>query len=470
MDCLVTFLDDEGHQVRCTVVRLARRALVFQVLDPQLDLRTSKVLDPLTVLVGFETAYQGKTVVTGLVDTGHITLCEVELEEPGLNLPEYASNGTPPNLRAIYHDFVQAWQKHYCVRTEFKTIVADLQSYLSELRLWANQVELRLPTRYANVGLPDETLMLLGQDVVGTIDRMHDRFEEVAGSVEAEDRPAHRHFARQLLSPFFLCTPFGYRSFQKPLGYAGDYELMNMIHRQAPEGPDLFSRLVHYWLVRQWPAQSVRNRVAHLESLVTQTAARAHRNHRRARVLSLGCGPAREIENVVRASPLANHLDVTLLDFDQAPLDFAERSLTEACRHRGRTPRIQTRRLSAQHLLRLAAGGQRVADRDDRDYDLIYCAGLFDYLADAVCRQLVSVFYDWTAPGGRVVVSNMDDCKPFRSMMEFLLDWHLIYRRGPELLEFRPPEAPLDQCVVRSEPTSVNHFLEVTKPGARPPS
>lgn len=467
MECLVTFLDDEGHQVRCTVVRLARRTLVFQVLDPHLDLRTSKVLDPLTVLVDFGSAYTGKTVVTSLVDTGHITLCEVELEEPGLALPELASNGTPPNLRAIYRDFVRSWQKHYRVQTEFKTIVADLQSYLSELRLWANQVELRLPTRYAGVDLPDETLLLLGRDVVDTIDRMHDRFEEVAGGVDPDARPAHRHFARQLLSPFFLCTPFGYRSFQKPLGYAGDYELMNMIHRQAPEGPDLFSRLVHYWLVRQWPAQSVRNRVAHLELLVTQTAACAHRNHQPARVLSLGCGPAREIENVVRASRLADHLDVTLLDFDQAPLDFAQRSLAETCRRQGRTPQIRTRRLSAQHLLRLAAGGQRVADHD---YDLIYSAGLFDYLSDAVCRQLVSVFYDWLAPGGRVVVSNMDDCKPFRSMMEFLLDWHLIYRRGPELLEFRPPNAPEDQCVVRSEPTSVNHFLEVTKPATRPPS
>lgn len=463
MDCLVTFPNHEGHQVRCSVQRLARQGVVFQVLDPQLELRTSAVLDPFTVVVGYQTAFSGKAVVSSLVDAGNVTVCEVLLPEPGLCLPELAAKGSPPDVRGAYREFLDSWQKHYRVQTEFKTIVTDLHSYLSDLRLWANQLVLRFEAR---PGSPDGTLPNgvvgeLGEPVVDTIDRLHDRFEEVSYGIDVEARPVHRILARQLLTPFFLCTPFGHRSFQKPLGYAGDFEMMNMIHRNAPEGPDLFSQLVHYWLVQQWPAESVRNRVAYIKSRLVEVAARAQRKGRPARILSLGCGPAREAEEFIRESALANDTELTLLDFDEEPLAFARDALTEAAHRSGYHPAVRTQRLSAQKLLRLAATDQRV---DSKDYDLIYCAGLFDYLSDAVCRQLVSVFYDWLAADGRLVVSNMDDTKPFRNMLEFLLDWHLIYRRGPALLEFRPSQAPADHCRVCSEATSVNHFLEIDKP------
>lgn len=33
-----------------------------------------------------------------------------------------------------------------------------------------------------------------------------------------------------------LCSPFAYRAYHKPLGYAGDYEMVNMIARDPYEG------------------------------------------------------------------------------------------------------------------------------------------------------------------------------------------------------------------------------------------
>ncbi len=59
-------------------------------------------------------------------------------------------------------------------------------------------------------------------------------------------------------------SPFGHRTYHKPIGYAGDYEMMNMIYRNQPEGRSLFEKLIHLLLVSQWPAKSVRNRIAHL--------------------------------------------------------------------------------------------------------------------------------------------------------------------------------------------------------------
>jgi extracellular factor (EF) 3-hydroxypalmitic acid methyl ester biosynthesis protein len=97
------------------------------------------------------------------------------------------------------------------------------------------------------------------------------------------------------------------------------------------------------------------------------------------------------------------------------------------------------------------------------NFDLIYCGGLFDYLSDQMCRQLVSLFYEWIAPGGLVLVANMNDQqRPFRYMVEYLLDWHLIYRDARCMASFAPEKT--DNWSVIGEPVAVNLFLEARKP------
>jgi len=118
--------------------------------------------------------------------------------------------------------------------------------------------------------------------------------------------------------------------------------------------------------------------------------------------------------------------------------------------------------MSAQQLLR--TGRSRSAGGASEHYALVDCGGLFDYLNDTTCRQLVAAFHHWLAPGGLAVVSNMEATQPFRAMLEFLLDWHLIYRGPEQLWRWRPESAPEDQCAVVADPTGVNLFLEVRRP------
>jgi extracellular factor (EF) 3-hydroxypalmitic acid methyl ester biosynthesis protein len=96
-------------------------------------------------------------------------------------------------------------------------------------------------------------------------------------------------------------------------------------------------------------------------------------------------------------------------------------------------------------------------------YDLIYCGGLFDYLSEPTCQSLVNLFYGWLRPGGTVIVANMNDSKPFRNFIEFVLDWQLIYRDSRKMLAL-VPERVRDAARVITEPTSVNLFLHLGKP------
>jgi len=109
--------------------------------------------------------------------------------------------------------------------------------------------------------------------------------------------------------------------------------------------------------------------------------------------------------------------------------------------------------------------GARIGDTDAGGlYDVVYCAGLFDYLSDRICKRLLEIFYEMLAPGGLLVATNVDASNPDRLKMEYLLDWHLIYRTGEELKALAPKESFPDNCRVVSDVTGVNAFLEVNKP------
>ena len=97
-------------------------------------------------------------------------------------------------------------------------------------------------------------------------------------------------------------------------------------------------------------------------------------------------------------------------------------------------------------------------------YDLVYCAGLFDYLSDRICKKLMSIFYELVAPGGLLVATNVDAANPSRNWMEYVVEWHLVYRDRRILETLRPDTARPEDVAIKHDVTGVNIFIEVRKP------
>jgi extracellular factor (EF) 3-hydroxypalmitic acid methyl ester biosynthesis protein len=217
---------------------------------------------------------------------------------------------------------------------------------------------------------------------------------------------------------------------------------------------------MNLWLLEQWPSKAHRNRIAWLKQRLVEETGRAAREGRVCRILNLGCGPAREVQEFLSEGRFCNHADFTLLDFDQETVEHTARVLEQhRAKHRHAT-KISVLKKSVHHFLKEAA-----KPGASRRYDFIYCAGLLDYLPDRTCRQLTSIFYEWLAPGGAALVTNVVDFKPFRHMLEILLDWHLVYRDSKEGLALLPAQvAPTVQTLKRDD-TGVNMFIEFRKDG-----
>jgi len=449
-----------GERIEGRLVRLGRFAAVWAMSSCFEQLRTSQTLASLKITADKRLLYEGRATVRKLVDTDTGLLCEVALDETGVNLE------TLPGLEHdSFEEFRRQWLATYRISSEFKAVISDVSILLDNVRAWMNQVAIGIqatePKRAAE--REREFLERVNAKVVASFNSQHERFEELAYAVSPELRGAHQQHAWRAWNSFFLSTPFGHRTFHKPLGYAGDFEMMAMIHRNAPEGGTLFNKAMHLLLVSQWPAESVRNRIAHLGETLINEVARVVRAGRRARILNLGCGPAREVQDFMHRSALSDHADFVLLDFNEETVHATGQQLNELKRSLGRRTGVEMRQMSVHQVLRSALAREGKPDVVGEQYDLVYCAGLFDYLSDSTCKSLVKLFHNWLTPGGLVVVANMHDAKPFRNFIEYVLDWHLIYRDTRGMWAMCPAEA-LDQATVIAEPTTVNLFLQLRRP------
>ena len=462
-DISISCRNSQGAEIQATPVRLNRFAAVFEVYNPYSILQLSEVLLDFRIRIGDRLIYSGRAVVSNLVNAGIMLVCEAALEESWLDVDLFAPLAAPNQLRDDLTGFLREATKIHQVSADFKIVVADMHSMFTDLRRWLEQVELGLRS------LPNSELSRREQEIIAEIgppvapafNELFERFEGIAAAVDISAQAMHRTYLRRLLHPLVLCAPFAYRTFQKPLGYAGDYLMVNMILTRALEGSSLFAKAVHAWFLTQAPAEAHRNRIAFLHRRLLAEAQRVTAAGRRLRVFNLGCGPAGEIQQFLREDPIGNEADLTLVDFNEETLQFAREKLEGLRTAHGRSTGLNFQLKSVHQILKESGRPNPQAPQ----YDLVYCAGLFDYLSDRICQRLVNIFYDLLAPGGLLIVTNVDASNPARNGMEFLLEWHLIHRNQDQLKRLHPLAAPPDAVTTEADVTGVNIYLEVRKPG-----
>jgi extracellular factor (EF) 3-hydroxypalmitic acid methyl ester biosynthesis protein len=369
---------------------------------------------------------------------------------------------TKANLVQDFKSFFHAWQKSYLVAADYKVAVADLQTFLHDLRQWLERVELdlRSATAAERSKLESDLAAELRAPVLAALAGLFERFETVSDAIPEELRPAHRAFGRRQLHPYFLCAPFFHRTYTKPLSYAGDHEMMSMIVRNGFEGESLYARLVNAYLLDHAPCRAVRNRVGFLKQKISEETGRVVRGGGTANIFSLGCGPAWEAVNFLDEHLLANHTRFQFLDFNEAALQFVGDHFEAVKKRRSLKTPVRFVKNSVQNLLR----GHSQSSLEKDGFDLIYCSGLYDYLTDRISQALNNHLYDRLRPGGLLVIGNFGPTTSGRNLMEHLMDWFLIYRSPQAIAALAPAAAAREDCRVRVEDAGANLFLEVRKP------
>lgn len=453
----------QGEEVRARLVRFNRHSAIIEVFTPGVVLQSSEVLTEFKMSLGERAMYFGRAVVRSVINSGAVLVCDVKLEDSWLDREFFESPPGDSGLAERFRLHVQIWQKQYKVLPEFKLHIADMQMFFFELRQWADQIEAgqQRPSSKNHVAESGEATAQLASAAIPIINGLFEKFEEMAAAIPEELRPLHRAYMKRQLHPLVMCAPFAYRTFAKPLGYAGDYEMVNMIGRNGMEGDSLYAKIINAWFLNQPPAVAHRNRVEYLTKRIVEESVRLGRSSG-IRLFNLGCGPALELQAFLRDWEASNRLEATLLDFNEETISYVSRVLQDSKRVNSRGARFGFIKKSVFQVLK--EGGKVAGKSADAQWDLVYCAGLFDYLPDSVCQRLMTIMYQWVAPGGLLLATNVDASNPLQHGMDYLLDWSLVYRNAPQTFDLRPAGCSAEDVSVKSDITGVNLFLEVRKP------
>jgi extracellular factor (EF) 3-hydroxypalmitic acid methyl ester biosynthesis protein len=452
--------NSQGMEVQANLLRLTRYSVVFEVYNPYSILQLSEVLSDFRILANKRLIYRGKAVVSNLLNTGLVLVCEASLED-GWQEVDFLSGVTgEADLGSQFTGFMSEWKAANKVQDAFKISVADMSSTLTGVQHWMGGIDvgIRSTATRRREDLEREIFSNIQKKVIEEVIPAMESFEDVAGQVSEEEMPSHKSYIRRELHPIVLCSPFLYRTYTKPLGYAGDYEMVNMMLRDPYEGASSFAKLLNYAMLHTEPVVAHRNRIEYLVDMLDRESSRRF-GRGRARAFNLGCGPAEEVLRFLKDHDSSDLMEFDLLDFNPETLEYTRERLDKARMSMQRNTQMRFIPRSVHQILKAAV--QPGGDPELGNYDVVYCAGLFDYLSQRVGKRLVEFFCSIAKPGGLVVVTNVADSNPRKAWMEYLMEWNLIYRGKEEMMDLVPVGAPVKRVEIKADSTGVNLFLEI---------
>ncbi len=248
------------------------------------------------------------------------------------------------------------------------------------------------------------------------------RFEqENIDSNETQVYRLKKLFERRFRKYFLYGTGMAW-TFNKPYGYAGDFWIIDYIYANRPSEVG-FGRLFDNHFLELGIATAVRNRKQDFKNIIRDFV--RERKNEKIRIMDLASGPGRDVKELLEEDSDGIFSKVTFdcCDYDEKALNHMKGLLTD----------FNNVQYIHKNAVRLALKKSIESEFFDR-YDLIYSTGLFDYLDQRVATKLVANLRKLLRPYGMIAISTARDKYSNRSafLMEWILDWNLIYRTEEE--------------------------------------
>jgi len=214
------------------------------------------------------------------------------------------------------------------------------------------------------------------------------------------------------------------RTLAKLRGYPGDFEVLEILVDGKPSGASLRSRILDDYYLHTAGSNAIRNRQAHLAARLGEALHEEHDGGQSpVRMLSLGCGAARELTLLVDDPVFLQMTEVTCVDRDPDGLRYARKRLRKHLDGRVRYVRSDTLRLV------------RLPNRAHAGYHVIYIPSVLEFLPDDHVARLIAYCHGLLAPGGRLLACNLSARTPANEcvLVEWLGDVQIMRRSEAQL-------------------------------------
>lgn len=271
-----------------------------------------------------------------------------------------------------------------------------------------------------NLDFLDDVLdeLLRGNVDIGMIELGSKLHELYSSTSDSEWKYLLNNFLlKHPIKDVLMQDPLTERAFNRPRGYAGDAILLDMIYfpkKMDLSGTTSLGQQLYKYTVNTSVCRTLTKRVRLASSYIDKVAEQKPN----ARVLSVACGHCREAEfsRAIQNDELA---ELVALDSDSASLKFINQQYGSY--------RINKAHLSVSDLIK--------GTNDIGQFDLIYSAGLYDYLGNRFAQKLTVQLYKMLAPGGKLILINIAPDYNEIGFVESYMNWAMIGRGKTELLD-----------------------------------
>lgn len=339
---------------------------------------------------------------------------------------------------------------------EYRHIVFQVRDWFHKLKEAIDELEKEAPVESAHEAQEYRLTIVenMGEYIGKVVPQVYKQVPPMLKNLSPEDLQLAAEFIREQLGPYIYGAPFAARAYYKPRGYAGDYEMMNHLYRAEIAGKTLYDQCVHKYFVDEPAGAAVKNRCTYLVQKMTQMFETSPAQEP-LKIISVASGPAVEQQLFLKEGKkfYGREALFTCLDQDEESLKHAQKQINSMDRFIKSGFKFNFKNLAIRNVI--------VGGLPEKDYDLIYSAGLFDYLTEPVAQMAAQKMLSCLKPGGKLIIGNFSTDNPCIPFMELGLDWNLIYRSKEDLE--RMFKGLGSRIYVEREPLGVNLFAVIEK-------
>jgi len=233
-----------------------------------------------------------------------------------------------------------------------------------------------------------------------------------------------------MILSFFLEAEINRYIYSKPLGYAGDFRMMNYIFEYSGDflGETSFEMLINHYTCNISISRSNIERRDYLKNNIFNMV-NAKDNPR---IISVGGGPLRELIELLSENKIKKSFHFFCLDFEPLAIDFVKNQMGKIGDSNKKNIAMEYLNVNVKDLLKDKGLIEKI-----KNQDLIYISGVFDYLSDRFCSRLLHICWGLLRNGGELIICNTNlDGKSLRAYFEFLGEWEMNFRTKETMLQW----------------------------------
>lgn len=363
----------------------------------------------------------------------------LKLEDPHLS-----------TLREILSDYKLLDENFVSLTKEFKQFLEEIKNDFDEFGQLNKDKQKEI-----------EFIQTAKKEIFAKLDDYFAKIWDIVKIFERDTYVVNQNYYQQTLGHLLLeIIETNNHVYRKPLGYPGDYIMMNYIYEYNGDnnylGDSTYKKLINNYTCNIPISCSNIKRKEFLKEKVMEALKRKNK----ANILSVACGPARELIELLKKGKITKPLQFICLDFEKKALEYVSSQIDKIDEKNKRFLSIEYICRDITSIIR-----DRTLKEKLQDQDLIYAFGIFDYLSERMASRLTKELYQLLDKGGKLIICNASlEYSSHRAYYELLGEWNMVHRTEDEMLSWTKSLSDIADVKFEEPSNSSNYlFLSISK-------